>query len=66
MMFLILLKVSDNPPVIRAAEKTSIEKMRNKFNNKLGNLVMLTLREHIEVHKLMRREMVFKDQLALM
>ncbi len=38
----------------------------NKFNNKLNNLVMLTLREHIEVHKLMRREMVFKDQLVLM
>lgn len=35
----------------------------NKFNNKLSNLVMLTLQEHIAVHKLMRREVVFKDQL---
>lgn len=38
----------------------------NKFNNNLSNLVMLTLREHIAVHKLMRRERVFNDQLVLM
>ena len=35
----------------------------NKFNNKLNNLVILTLQ--YTVHKLMRREMVFKDQLVL-
>ena len=37
----------------------------NKFNNNLSNLMMLTLREHAAVHKIMRREKLFKNQLAL-
>ena len=37
----------------------------NKFNNNLNNLMLLTLREHIELHKAMRREKMFRNQLTL-
>lgn len=37
----------------------------NKYNNNLNNLIMLTFREHIELHKAMRREKLFEKQMVL-
>lgn len=40
-------------------------KDRDKFNNNINNLMLLTVREHIAMHKAMRRERIFKDQPVL-
>lgn len=37
----------------------------DKFNNNLSDLMMLTPQEHIAMHKAMRREKIYIDQLAL-
>lgn len=37
----------------------------NKFNNNINNLMLLTIQEHTAMHKAMRRERIFKDQLVL-
>lgn len=37
----------------------------NKFDNRLSNLMILTFREHMEVHKLTQREMVYAKQVVL-
>ena len=37
----------------------------NKQNNNISNLVMLTPKEHVAIHKTMRRQKLFEGQLVL-
>ncbi len=36
----------------------------NKFNNNLNNLELLTAREHISLHKKLRLEKIYKNQMT--